>query len=138
VKRPVAVDTGPLVALFDPSDANHQRAVDYFSDRALRGFVTTAVIAEATHLLGFSADVPVNFLRWLKQEPFPIENVARDFVRIISLMAKYADVPMDFADATVVAASERLGIRDVATLDSHFVVYRLHGRQAFHGQFPVD
>jgi len=133
----VAVDTGPLVALFDPSDAYHQEAVSYFSDKALYGFVTTAVIAEAAHLLGFSPNVPVNFLRWLMQEPFSIEDVASDLNRIIGLMAKYADVPMDFADATVVAASERLATRDVATLDSHFVVYRLHGRQTFHNRFLV-
>lgn len=136
MKRRVAVDSGPLVALFDPSDCYHQEAIAFFSDRTLRGFTTTAVIAEVTHLLEFRDDTPVNFLRWLKRGPFAVEDVANDLDRIIELMQKYADVPMDFADATVVAVSERLGIRDVATLDSDFIVYRLHGRQIFQNHFP--
>jgi len=136
VKRRVAVDTGPLVALFDPSDHDHRHAMDYFADPTVRGFVTTAVITEVTHLLDFRSDLPVNFLRWLKRGAFAVEEVAGDLDRIIALMAKYADVPMDFADATIVAASERLGVRDVATIDSGFHVYRLHGRQAFQNHFP--
>jgi predicted nucleic acid-binding protein len=136
VKRRVAVDSGPLVALFDPSDFYHEGAVAFFADRTVRGFITTAVIAEVTHLLEFRDDTPINFLRWLRRDAFAVEDVASDLERIIELMTKYADVPMDFADATVVAASERLGIRDVATLDSHFLIYRLHGRQIFQNHFP--
>jgi len=134
VRRPIAVDSGPLVALFDPSDFHHERAKDFFAS-PLRGFVTTAVIAEVTHLLDFRKDTPVNFLRWLKLGALDVEDVTIDLDRIIQLMAKYADTPMDFADATIVAVSERLGIRDVATLDSHFVVYRLHDRQIFRNHF---
>jgi uncharacterized protein len=135
VPRPIAVDSGPLVALFDPSDFHHQRAKEFFAAPALRGFVTTSVISEVTHLLSFRDDTPVNFLRWLRRGPFEVVDVAADLDRIIELMAKYANVPMDFADATVVAASERQGIRDVATLDEDFLVYRLHGRQIFQNHF---
>jgi uncharacterized protein len=39
-------------------------------------------------------------------------------------MAKYQDLPMDFADASVVAAAERLGTRQVFTLDRDFYIYR--------------
>ena len=136
MKRRVAVDTGPLVALFDPSDHDHPQALAFFANPTVRGFVTTAVITEVTHLLDFRRDLPVNFLRWLKRGAFEVEDVAGDLERIVVLMAKYADVPMDFADATIVAASERLGIRDVATLDSGFTIFRLNGRQAFQNHFP--
>ena len=50
-------------------------------------------------------------------------------------MAKYVDLPMDFADATLVAVAERLGIRDVATLDDDFTVYRFRDRWAFRNLF---
>ena len=46
-------------------------------------------------------------------------------------MAKYADLPADFADAALVAMCERLGISAIATLDRDFDVYRLHDEKAF-------
>jgi uncharacterized protein len=51
--------------------------------------------------------------------------------RTAELMAKYADLPMDLADATLVAYAEEHAQRRVFTLDSDFDVYRLHGRQRF-------
>ena len=51
--------------------------------------------------------------------------------RIRQLMQQYHDVPMDLADASLVAAAEVLGIRQVFTLDSDFHIYRLHGKDAF-------
>ena len=50
-------------------------------------------------------------------------------LRCKELMARYADLPMDFADATLVALSEETGIRRVATFDRRgFSVYRARGR----------
>jgi len=136
VKKRVAVDTGPLVALFDHSDADHHRARDFFFGHDFYGVVTTAVVAEVTHLLGFQPRAPVEFLRWLQRAALTIEEVTADLDRIIELMTKYGDVPMDFADATIVAACERLRIREIVTLDSDFLIYRLRDRQRFHNLFP--
>ena len=60
-----------------------------------------------------------------------------DLERIAALIGQYADLPMDFADASLVAICERLGVRSVATLDSDFHVYRLEGKDAFQNVFPV-
>jgi predicted nucleic acid-binding protein len=46
-------------------------------------------------------------------------------------MAKYSDVPMSLADATLVALAEMRNIRRVFTLDSDFTVYRFRGRGGF-------
>src|SRR6202035_3173588 len=52
-----------------------------------------------------------------------------DIPRIRELMIKYADRPMDLADAALVRVAEREGIRRIFTVDrSNFTVYRLHGR----------
>ena len=50
----------------------------------------------------------------------------------VSLMEKYADTPMDFADATLVLLSEALQLREVLTLDRRgFSAYRTRKRHAF-------
>lgn len=51
--------------------------------------------------------------------------------RSAALMDTYADLPMDLADATLVALAQERGNRRVFTLDSDFGVYRLHLRQRF-------
>ena len=51
--------------------------------------------------------------------------------RSARLMTQYADQPMDLADATLVALAEERGDRRIFTLDAHFQVYRLRGRQRF-------
>ena len=45
--------------------------------------------------------------------------------RALELMEKYRDMPMDLADASLVALAEAQGYRRVFSLDSDFYVYRL-------------
>jgi hypothetical protein len=53
--------------------------------------------------------------------------------RVVDLMEKYRNLPMDFADASLVTLGEELGLDNVLTLDRRgFSVYRLHGRRPFH------
>jgi predicted nucleic acid-binding protein len=48
------------------------------------------------------------------------------------LMEKYKDIPMDYADATLVVLAEDLSINEVVTFDSkHFGIYRLSSKQSF-------
>jgi uncharacterized protein len=54
-----------------------------------------------------------------------------ELLRMRDLMAKYRDLPMDLADASVVAAAETIGQRNVFTLDHHFRIYRLGDGSAF-------
>jgi len=51
--------------------------------------------------------------------------------RTAKLMERYADGPMDLADATLVALAEEQNDRRFFTLDSDFHVYRIRGRQRF-------
>lgn len=53
----------------------------------------------------------------------------RDRARVRTLMEKYADHPMDLADASLVHVAERDGIRTVFTLDRRdFAAYRIARR----------
>ena len=50
--------------------------------------------------------------------------------QIVAVLARYADLPMDYADATLVALAEQLGISKIATIDANdFSVYRVRGRK---------
>lgn len=51
--------------------------------------------------------------------------------RMRALMEKYRDLPMDFADASLVAVAESSGTRRVFTIDSDFRIYRLNDRDSF-------
>ncbi|MCK5094279.1 MAG: toxin-antitoxin system, toxin component, PIN family protein [Spirochaetes bacterium] len=44
--------------------------------------------------------------------------------RIIEINRKYQDIPMDLADASLVAVSEETGIREILTIESDYYIYR--------------
>ena len=123
----ILIDTGPLAALFDKDDRHHEKVVDFIKGKRFKFVTTTAVLTEATHLLDFSVDAQINFLQWILNSG--IEEVGiRDISRIIELTKKYSDRPMDFADATLVIAAERTGIKTIISIDSDFDIYRLPGK----------
>lgn len=132
MRRRVVVDAGPLVALFDKHAREHQRVVDFFRDFQGQLLSTLAVFTEAMHLLDFSHESQQDFLKWVLGGAIKrIELTDEDGERVIRLHAKYADRPMDFADATLVAIADRLAIREVVTLDGDFRIYRYRRRQTF-------
>ena len=57
---------------------------------------------------------------------------ASDLDRMVELVEKYADFPLGLVDASVIAVAERLGAREIATLDRrHFSAVRPAHVQAF-------
>lgn len=90
--------------------------------------VPTLVITEVTYLLGsrVGADAEVRFLGDLASGNLLPESVAAgDWMRIAELVAAYRTLPLGTADASVIAAAERLGVREIATFDRrHFTVVR--------------
>lgn len=58
-------------------------------------------------------------------------NGVNDQVRMAALMEQYRDIPMDLADASLVATAETLNHRQIFTLDRDFHIYRFRGNQPF-------
>ena len=56
---------------------------------------------------------------------------ANETARMLELMAQYEDVPMDLADASLVALAETLNLKRIFTLDKDFYIYRINGKDAF-------
>ena len=126
----ILFDAGPLVALVDAGDQHHRRCATAL--RAVREPLATVwpALTEAMYLL---ADLPRGQeALWEMIERGALELLplgATDVPRIRELMRKYANRPMDLADAALICVAERVGIRKFFTIDRRdFSVYRLHGR----------
>lgn len=129
----IIADAGPLVALVDARDPDHALCRQALVQITTPLLTTWPAFTEAMYLLGAGG--------WRAQRAVwdrlddgglaiaPDADVDRGRVR--RLMEKYSDLPMDLADATLVALAETLGTRRIFTLDSDFRVYRYKGRQAF-------
>jgi hypothetical protein len=127
------LDTGPLVALLHRGDRAHERCAD-----VLRGFrgtliATEPVLTEALHLLRRFTGAAAACLEFFEQGGAILVPQTRDsLARCRELMARYADAPMDFADATLVALAEEMNLRHVFTLDRRgFGAYRVGIRGRF-------
>jgi uncharacterized protein len=136
VPRRIIIDAGPLIALFDKDDKYHTDALKFLRDFKGELISNIAVITEVTHLLDFSVRVQINFLQWVGNGGISIAEIMReDLQRIIELTEKYSDLPMDFADASLVALCERMKIKDIASVDRDFGIYRTRERQPLRNIF---
>jgi predicted nucleic acid-binding protein len=132
----VVVDSGPLVALFDNSDQLHSAAMAFIRSFDGELITTLAAVTEVCYLLDFSRAAQLDFLTWLGSGAVRLVGLeANDLARVIELMEKYADLPMDFTDATLVAIAEHWKVRDVASADSDFDVYRYGNQLPFRNCF---
>ncbi len=126
----VLVDAGPLIALFDKDDFYHKSIKRFMSTNDFLLMTTTAVITETSHMLDFNIQTQIDFLKWINEKGIIIYEIQqKDIQRIIELSTKYSDIPMDFADATLVLAAEQTGIRKIISIDSDFEIYRLLGKE---------
>lgn len=126
------IDSGPLVALFDKDDNYHEPAKAFLKEFNGKLLSTTAVLTEVCYLLDFSIQAQIDFLTWVKNGGIQLEELTiTDLSRVIELTQKYADLPMDFADSTLVAIGERLNISQIASVDEDFHIYRFRQKKAF-------
>jgi predicted nucleic acid-binding protein len=126
----ILIDSGPLIALFDADDNHHREVRDFLRQRQYCFISTLAVYTEVSHMLDFSVKAQVGFYEWVMRKGVIISDINQnDMPRIVELTEKYADLPMDFADATLVITAEKSGIREIISLDKDFDIYRLPGRE---------
>ncbi|HZR20436.1 MAG TPA: PIN domain-containing protein [Verrucomicrobiae bacterium] len=127
---PVLLDTGPLFAYLSQSDRNHAWAVAQMT--AITGPMVTCepVLTEASYLITSRGENPDGLWAFLRagviQVPFRLDS---EYEPIAQLMRRYANVPMDLADACLVRLSERHPDWPVFTTDGDFKLYRRFGRQ---------
>jgi predicted nucleic acid-binding protein len=128
------VDAGPLVALIDAGEPDHELCVSTLRSIQLPLLTTWSAFTEAMYLVGRAGGWTGQYALWqlLLNEDLAIgEQQVNCAGRIANLMERYSDRPMDLADATLVALAEERNSRRIFTLDRDFSIYRLHGRAHF-------
>lgn len=127
----ILIDTGPIVAGLIKTDQYHDWAVAQLSQHKAPLHTCDAVIAEAMYLIqrygGDATQVLRLISRGVIRVTFSLEEESRTLEQ---LMRKYADLPMDLADACLVRMYERYPQSTVLTLDRDFFVYRARGKDA--------
>jgi predicted nucleic acid-binding protein len=129
------LDTGPLLAALDSTDAFHRPCADLL--KRLHGplAVPAPVLVEVCYFLQTRSGPKTEalFLESLARGELDlIPTVPSDLTRMAELVRTYADLPLGAVDASVIAIAERLGVQEVATLDRrHFGVVRPRHAEAF-------
>jgi predicted nucleic acid-binding protein len=113
------IDTGPLVAYVDAGDQAHPEVVSHLDRYSGRLATTSAVITESMHLVSQVPSGPRVLAELVGAAGLEIYDLCRapELHEAVALMEKYADTPMDFADATLVLLAEGLDAHRIFTLD---------------------
>jgi predicted nucleic acid-binding protein len=120
----VICDTGAVYALYDADDVHHASCKQFLEKERGPIFLPVLLLAEIDYLLTsrLGADAAVEFIESVELNAFTVVGLLfTDLMRCRELIAKYRDIQVGLADASVVVAAERLQIRRIFTVDQrHF------------------
>lgn len=131
----ILTDTSPLIALIDKGQGDtHTRCVATYRTFTDTLLTTWPCFTEAMYFLSELRGWSGQNVLWefCDRKALYLHNLNElECQRMKVLMEKYKDVPMDLADASLVATAESQNIKRIFTLDSDFYIYRLYDRNAF-------
>ena len=123
----IVTDTGVIFSAFDSADRDHDRCMELLGSGAT--LLIPAPVVVELDWLARSRRVPAASLFLLSSivsdSVLVIDLEREDYARALEFVVRYADLPLDLVDASVVAVAERLEQDTIATLDRrHFSVVR--------------
>lgn len=130
----ILCDAGVLLCLVDRTQPQHHAYRSLIIGLAKPLVTTWSCLTEAMYLALHRGG-------WMMQKQlgqllvnklliiYEIEKA--DYSRLLELMERYRDRPMDLADATLVLTAEKTKYRQILTLDSDFLFYRISDRETF-------
>jgi len=133
VKARGLIDTGAILALLDRDDRWHAVCVEAFRSIPLPLATTSAVLCELFHLVSDDRRSVAAAWDFVRSGAVLLETLEHDELPALeSLMDKYHDRPMDFADASLVHVAGRESLATILTVDqADFQTYRWAGRRRF-------
>jgi predicted nucleic acid-binding protein len=131
--RRVLVDTGPIVAILNQHDQNHQLCTEALKQIEPPLLTCWAVLTEAAWLLRSDAEATSRLLLRASGLFQLLDLGQDDLPEIHRLYKRYLDLSPQFADLALVCLAQREGIVTVFTTDRRdFSVYRYKGKSGFH------
>lgn len=130
----VLLDADPMIAWLDANNSHHSAVRERMGELTGRLVTTGAVITEVMFFLQEAREGALRLTDWLRKMRVDIiDCFSPDELQSAALlMERYADTPMDFADATLVTAASQLDCGDILTLDIRgFRTYRYHRNKRF-------
>ena len=128
-------DAGPLVALIDADDPYHALCVTASASLQPEPMITTwPCLTEAMYFLYRADGITAQNELWSYLSDGVLQvylPYVHEWHRLEELMNKYADMPLDMADASLISAAERLNDRRLFSMDQHLRAVRIHGSQFF-------
>ncbi|HQD13850.1 MAG TPA: PIN domain-containing protein [Ottowia sp.] len=125
---PVLVDSGPLLALFNAADDWHAPVAAWLRAHPGALLVSTwPVLTEVCALLARRVhnQAALDFLLWVERGGVRLDVPGEtSLMQMRRIAQRFADLPLDLADASIAEAAERLGLRRVLSIDADFDVYR--------------
>jgi predicted nucleic acid-binding protein len=137
----IIADTGFFLALANKADRHHRVSVRAL-ERLREPLITTwPVLTETCHLLvsRLGHGAALSFVDGAARGAFEIFNLAAGHLpRVHRLMERYADLPMDLADASLVILAEELDSGRILSTDQRdFGTYRFKRRKPFKNLLPI-
>ena len=131
----IIADTGFFLALANGRDQHHQAAKQTL-DQLVEPLITTwPVMTETCHLLAnrLAPQAAETFLASAARGAFELfELETAHLPRIVDLMRKYRQLPMDLADASLVILAEHVGSGRILSTDRRdFGAYRWKNHRPF-------
>jgi len=138
----VIADTGFWLALANRKDAYHAAARTAYRGLSEPLVTTWPVMTETCHLLvaRLGTEAQIRFVRSFSEGAFQVFDLRHGHVaRLQHLMAQYADLPMDLADASLVILAEHLGHGRILSTDQRdFRSYRWKNRRPFENLLAIE
>lgn len=127
------IDTGAILALLDRTDRWHDSCVDAFRQLRLPLVTSQAVLTELFHLVGDARREMEGAWKFVRSGALVLGTIENaELPHVHTLMSRYWDRPMDFADATLVYLAKRESLSAILTVDhADFATYRIEGKRRF-------
>jgi len=134
----VLIDTGIFVALFNRKDHFHTEAIEFITKKNLLHFTTDSVITEFLYIFHKNIEIQFDFLNLISTSDIIVISFDDSEYSILAkYIKKYKDLPMDYADATIVPGCEKIGTNLIATVDNDFLIYRYNGKIKFENLIKI-